>query len=168
MKRILSLSLAFVMIFACIFSLSSCFGPKPELDIGKAEDNLEDEDYTVNVVDDEDLLAPGQVERLSAYNGDDSIAIIEFENTKTAKLYYKQLKLERDQEIEEIKLEIKYMEHILDEYSKDLDSEDEDDYKDRLKDLRKELEEADEEVLFGRSGKIVWYGTKDAVEDSQG
>ena len=168
MKRILSLSLAFVMIFACIFSLSSCFGPKPELDIGKAEDNLEDEDYTVNVVDDEDLLGPGQVERLYAYNGDDSIAIIEFENTKTAKLYYKQLKLERDQEIEEIKLEIKYMEHILDEYSKDLDSEDEDDYKDRLKDLRKELEEAEEEDLFGRSGKIVWYGTKDAVEDSQG
>ena len=167
MKRILSLALAFVMIFACIFSLSSCFGDKPELDIGKAEDALEDEDYSVTVVDDEDMLSPGMVERLYAYNDDDTLVIVEFENSKTATLFYKSKKLDIEQEIEALKLEIKYLEHILDEYSRDIDRDDEDDYKDELKDLKKELSELQDEYVVGKSGKIVYYGTKDAVEDSK-
>ena len=37
----------------------------------------------------------------------------------------------------------------------------------RIDILSLSLEELEDEACFGRSGKYVWYGTKDAVKDSK-
>ena len=163
MKKFLALLLVLVMTFA----LASCsLFSKPELDLDDAQDNLEDEDYTVYYVDDEDELEAGMVEGLSAYDEDDNfLYVVVFDSTKLAKIYYKEAKLELDAEIKAIKLEIQEIEYLLENYKKDLD--DPSDYKDQLKDLEDELEEL-EEVVLGRSGKTVWRATKDAIDASKG
>ena len=163
MKKFLALLLVLVMTFA----LASCsLFSKPELDLDDAQDNLEDEDYSVYYEDDEDNLQAGMVEMFSAYDDDDnSLYVVVFDSAKLAKIYYKAAKLELDAEIKATKIEIQEIEYLLENYKKDLD--DPSSYKDQLKDLEDELEEL-EEMVIGRSGKTVWYGTKDAIDASKG
>ena len=179
MKTILAKLLAVALIVVMFLSLASC-GAKPELDFGDAADNLEDHDYEV-LIDDDDLDV--NVKRmLSAYDdGDNFLYMIEYKDTKSAKLAYEELKMQYDEEIKGIEFEIKNIElkietieHILEEYDNKLDSDEIDNYKeeldeleDGLKDLNNELEEAEDEGAFGRNGNIVWIGTIDAIEDSK-
>lgn len=167
MKKLLAVLLVLTMLVGTL-ALTSC-GAKPELDLDDAKDALEDAEYTVMVEDDKDTLKemiPGLVEMLSARDkdGDNTIYIYVFDNAKTAKLFYQQMTVSRDQEIEEKELMIKFYEHILDTYENDLSSDEISEYEDELKELKKDLEESKDEFCYGRSGKTVWYGTEKAVE----
>ena len=163
MKKFLSLLLAGIMIFSCLTVFASC-ASKPEMDLDDAEENLEDEDYYVSY--DEDCDDPGYKERLSAYKNGDSLTIIVFSDSKLAEITYKYLKNSLANFKKDLEREIKTMEHILKKYDDDMSSSEIDDMKDKIKDYKKELEEYDE-LVIGKSGKTVWYGTKDAIKDSK-
>ena len=57
--------------------------------------------------------------------------------------------------------------HTLNKYDSQLSSEEMDDLKEEIRELEEELEEYEEDYKCGRSGKIVWYGTEDAIEDTK-
>jgi len=170
MKKILTVLLAMAMLLGCVAMFASCGnqGPKPKLNLEDAADALEDEDYSVHYEDDEDNLGAGVVESLSAYKDDDGLYITKYASSATAKLYFEKFKFQYEMQIKSIKLQIKEKEHLLKKYEDDLDNDDIDDLEDDIKDLEKELEELEDEACFGRSGKYVWYGTKDAIKDSKG
>ena len=154
-----------VLTFSSVAILSSC-GPKPELDLENAAENLEDEKYSVDY--DDDCDEAGIEEYLRATNGkDDYLYVTVYADAKLAKLAYKELQMEMKQEKEYYKLQLEYYEYMLDEYGKELESEEEDYYKEEIKEYEKYLEEFDEYVI-GRSGNTVWSGTKTAIEDSKG
>lgn len=163
MKKLLVVLLALTMLVGTL-ALTSC-GAKPELDLDDAADALEDADYSVSFKDDEDDPSVDEALYARSDDYDDYVYIVVYKDTKTAKLAYKELKLDQDQEKESLELEIKYYEHILNKYEDDMDSDEVDDYEDKLKDLKKELEKLEDgEIVYGRSGKTVWYGTKKAIE----
>ena len=166
--------LALLMIAVMMFSMASCFGgPKPMLDFDDAKKNLEDAEYTVNVVDEEDKLSVGVAKRLTATkmdeDGDDAdyLYLTEYKDAKFAKLVYQAAKEQYDSAVKSLKLEIEEIEFVLENYKDDLKSDEIDEYEDELKDLQKELKEYEEEYLFGIKGNVVWFGTLKAVEDSQ-
>ena len=178
MKKILAKLLAAALVVVMVLTLVAC-GAKPELDFDDAAENLEDNGYTVNYTD-EDLDVP-YAKRLYAYDDDNSLVIIEFQDTKSAKLYYENIKMEYDWEIDELKLELEALEleketyeHIIEEYDRDLSNDEIDDYEeeiddieDDIKEIEKEIKKMKEDYSFGRSGKIVWAGSVDAIEDSK-
>ena len=167
MKKFLSLLLATAMILGCMLTLSSCaFAEKPELDLEDAQENLEDEDYHVSYEDDVDDA--GYEEMLYAYNDkEDSLRVVVFSDSKLADMYYDTVKAQLKYQKETVEREIKMMEHLLKKYDDDMDSDEVDEMKDEVKELKKELKKFDD-VVIGKSGKTVWYGTKDAVKDSKG
>ena len=145
---------------------------KPDLsDLEAVAERLEDADYYAVYSDDEDMLGVGVVERLYAYENDDDsnniLVVMVYESASLAKLAYDEAKLNADMEKKEIQLEIKSIKTILKEYSDELKSDEIDEYEDELKELEEELEEYKDYVI-GKSGKTVWYGTKQAIEDSKG
>ena len=165
MKKLFAALLALTMLVG-MFALTSC-NAKPELDLDEAKKELEAAEYTVVVADKkEDIDMPGVEKMLRAYDekGENYLYMYVFEDAKTAKLFYQQMKMSYDQQIEQIELEIKYYEHILDTYKDDMDSDEIDDMEDELKDLKKDLEEYKDDYNFGRDGKTVWNGTVKAVE----
>ncbi len=171
MKKTFLKLIALAVLLCTVFSITSCglFTAKPELDLKDAAKALEDEDYSVYHYDDEDDLSVGVAERLSARSddGDDYLYITVYETTKMAKLAYEELELENEAEIEYIKLEIKTLEYTLKKFEKDLTSDEIDEIEDEIKELEKYLEEMKDEYCFGRKGKAVWEGTKDAIKDSK-
>ena len=168
MKKILSMLLALVMLVTCFMALSAC-APRPYLkDLEEAAENLEDADYFATYTDDEDNLGVGVVERLSAYDDDDNyLYVIVYASNKLASLSYEELKAELEAEKESTKREIERIKHILKKFDGELKSDEIDEYEDELKDLEEELEEY-KNFVIGKSGKTVWYGTKDAIKDSKG
>ena len=56
MKKLLTMMLALAMLLGCVASFASCglLNPKPKLDLEKAADALEDEDYNVSYEEDFD------------------------------------------------------------------------------------------------------------------
>ena len=159
MKKILSLLLVIASVFAISTSLVACNGPKPKLNFDKAEDNLKDNDYFVEVIDDEDDIIDAygaygyMIEKiLVAYSEDreDRITIIKFKTSKAAKLVW-----ESDGTSGE-----KMYKYLLRKFGDDME-------KDEVKALEERIE-GYEDNAQGRSGKYVWYGTKDAVEATKG
>ena len=61
----------------------------------------------------------------------------------------------------EIRLLLRY------KYEDELKSDEIDEIEDEIKELEEELEDYEEKYVYGIKGKIVWYGTADAVEDSK-
>ena len=160
--------LAICLILATLFCITSC-GAKPKLDFEKAKDNLEDKDYYVEFTDDEDDLQFNMVALFAAENDDgEYLAMVEYKDLKSAKIAYKQLKLERETELEEFELQKKQYKNLLKKYDADLDSDEIDELEDMIKELDKKIEQLKKEELFGRSGKIVWEGTEKAVKASKG
>lgn len=155
-----------IAIIVCV-NVFSHHGIKPQLNIDDAKDALEDADYSVSYTDDEDDLAIGVKERLYAYNDDDYISIVVYEDAAYAKKQYEAAKIEFEAEIDLIKNSISILEYQLNHYEDDLSSDEIDDIEDEIKELEERLEEYDEEIVHGRSGNIVWYGTKNAAEDSK-
>ncbi len=168
MKRILAAFLALLMVLGSVMMFASC-GEKPKLNLEKAEKNLDDEDYIVRLTDDEDDLEVGMSEMLYASNGSDYICIIKFKKSSTAKLAYQEIEYKYDCSVKECEMEIKSLEHILKTYEDDLKSSEIDNYEDQLKEMEEKLEDLKEQddYIFGRSGKYIWYGTPDALKDSK-
>lgn len=166
MKRILAAILALLMVLGSVMMFASC-GQKPKLNLEKAEENLDDEDYNVTYIDDEDELGIAMSEKLTANDGKNEITIIKYKKSATAKLKYKELKLEYDMQLEYYELRIAYYEHLIKTFDDDLKSSQIDEYEDQIKYYEDLLEEAKDEYVFGRSGKYVWYGTADALKDTK-
>lgn len=158
-----------ILLLSLGFILTSCGGqgPKANLDLEKAAENLEDEDYFVTFEDDEDELGAGVVQMLNARNDDDFLYVTEYEDSKSAQIAFDIRKQNYNAQVEQLKLEIQVYEHQLKKYEDDLDSDDIDDLEDEIKEITKKLEELEEDYCFGISGKFVWYGTIDAIEDSK-
>ncbi len=156
MKKILSMLLVLVTMLTVCMSLVACGGPKPNLNLDRAKKNLKDNDYEVEICDGDEwedvedgALAMEEVLYADDEDGDNYIYIIKFKTTKDAKLYYKAFENEDAW--------VKYLKYVLKKYGDDLDRED-----------REEFEERIEDYSWGRSGKYVWYGTKDAIKDTKG
>ena len=163
MKKTIKALVALMLVFCTLFSLTSC--SVPELDLEDAKENLEDEDYYVNYDEEGE---PGLEESLSARSGDDFLYVYICESRKIAKLMYQELKLQLDYNIQSTEIEIKSVKHILNKFEDDMSDDEIDEYEDRLDELEDKLELLKKEYVFGKRGKTVWYGTKNAIEDSKG
>ncbi len=160
-----------VFFVACLMvltlTLASC-GATPKFDLEKAAENLERRDYWVSYEEDyDDETAPQIKEYLSAHDGDQSITIIKFNDLRSAKLYYKIMKIEYETELKELKLELKAYRWEKIRYAGKLDSDDMDDLEEEIEELKDEIEDLKKEASYGRIGNIVWFGTKEAVEDTK-
>ena len=159
MKKLLALLLAVVCLFACV----SCT-PAPKKDLAAAKSNLEAKNYVVFLDDTTD--DPTVSETLTATNVNESLYIVRYASNKLAKLALRRAEAQIDAQIEDIKLEIKSIKHIMNKFDDELTTDEMDDYKEELRELEEELEEI-KNVVFGRSGKLFWYGTKQAIKDSK-
>ena len=193
MKKIIVTLLAAAMLLSCTLAFSACslFNPQPETDLEEAMENLEDADYEVDYEEEVDEV--GISEQLSAFNEDgDRITIIVFEDKKLAELEYDKYKLteKMEDEMEKAaekdakkhgedynqslvvekyeeksdKLAYEYAKHMLDKYDDELSDEEIENYED----IVDRYANGEPEIIFGKSGKVFWYGTKQAIEDSKG
>ena len=171
MKCIYKRLLAAILLMNLLASLCSCslLAPKPETDLEDAKAALESAGYTVYIwdyEDSEDVQDKGKVRELIAYSAgyEDYINIICYEEMATAKVAKKLWNKNLDAEVKYYKAERSYHEHILDKYGDKMTSEE-------YNRIRSYIEEdearADNAVIVGRSGKIVWSGTKNAIKDTQ-
>lgn len=156
MKKILSMLLVIATMLTVCMSLVACGGPKPKLDLDKAKENLKDKGYCVEIIDEEEdiVYAAGyagyaiEVILLAEDRSrEDSICIMKFKTSKDARMYYKNITSLQ-----------KLHEYILKKFGRDMD--------DAEKDLLEEMIER--ENVKGYWGKYVWFGTKDAIKDTQG
>jgi hypothetical protein len=158
MKKILSILLVIATMLTVCMSLVACHGPKPNLNLDKAKKNLKKNDYYVEICDGDewdDFYEGGLMIEEVLYaedDGDNYLVIYKCKTVRDAKLLYK---LEAN-----VSTWAKYKKYVLKKFGDDMEKDD-----------RKSLEEFienDEESVWGRSGKYVWYGTKDAAKDSKG
>ena len=145
MKKLLKSLLAVMLIAMMAFSFTSCGVAKtPE----KAEKKLKDAGYEVEVIDEELALAmyveaydleKGDIECVvDAQKDSDGVTIYYCANRKAAKKIYDELKKEFDEMKEDIK---------------------------ELSGTEKELaEEYMDKLDYGKSGKVVYVGTKKGVK----
>ena len=155
MKKILSLLLVLVTMLAVCTSLVACGGAKPNLNLSRAEANLKENGYHVDIEDGEEYSGyrGAAIERtLYAYDEDDNeIYIYEFKDAKAARLYYNNMKSAYGKG----SAYHKWYKRYLKKYGDDLTREEREDVEDWIEEI--------EEEVCGRSGKYVWFGTKDAV-----
>ena len=144
-------------------------------DLDAAKENLENADYVVTYMTQEDMLGSyladeGIVKYFVASENDsedDNILLIAvFESKELAKIYYKQMKNQLDAMIKDTKLEIQLLEYKL-ENSDDLTDDEIEDLKEEIEDYKEDLKEY-KNIVMGREGATFWYGTKDAAKASKG
>lgn len=190
MKKLMLIVLACTMSLVCILSMSACAaGEKPELDIREAKKNLEEMDYSVEIIKGRDLGAddiglplPAEIgvtvsdaaveEVLMAVNNyghSDStgLQIIYFKEQKFAKTFYEYLNSYLKSGIEAYEKNKELLEFVLKNYEKDLSSGQINDLQDSIKEVEKEIKLLKENRVIGRSGKVVWLGDATAVKDSK-
>ena len=183
MKKHLKKIFFAISLMVLTLTLASC-GPSPKFNLEKAAENLERRDYRVSYEDDydEDDIDEMMIkESLFAHDGDEEVTIYKFRDAGTAKAYIKAMKLQRQYEIDEIKYEIKLLQlekksliHLMIRYAFKLEDDDFDDITEEIKDIQDEIKECREEIKdikkeysFGRIGKTVWVGTKEAIKDTK-
>lgn len=160
MKRILSFILVVVTMIVACSSLVAC-GGRPKFNFDVAEKNLKENGYTINhSTEKKDFFRLGNIgyaieEYLSAKKGGDSIVIIKFKTVKDARLYYALKK----EEIAKGESEYRLNKRLLRKYGDEMSRE-------KRNSLERYINDFDERV-WGRSGKYVWYGTKDAAKDTK-
>ena len=173
MKKLIAL----LLVVSTLFIFASCSMP-PKLNLEKAAENLED-DYEVDYYDDEDDLDVDEAEYLEAKekDGDGYIEITKFKTLKSARLYYKELKMSYDlsvqyykAQIKAKKLQIKTAKYEYRKYDDDSRWDDDriDDLKEQLEELQEAFREFKKESKFGIMGKTVWSGNADGLKDSKG
>ncbi len=167
MKKLIVTLLAIAMLLSCVLVFSAC-AAKPETDLEKAAENLEDEDYIAIYNDDEDSLPANVEESLSATGDGENLSVTVYKDSKSASLAYKALKIERDIAIDYYNIQIDTYENLLKKYEDDLDDDDIEKYEEKIDELKEDLKEYKEENVIGKSGKTVWSGTKTAIKDSKG
>ena len=160
MKRIVVALLAIVS----VLMLASCT-VKPELDLEDAEKNLKKDGYTVYLVEKSEQAH--QRRSLSATKDDSALVVIEFDKEETAKLYCSMVKSERDNDIAQMKAEIKYYKHLLKEYKEDLGELTTKAYEEKVKTLENDVKTLKNDKVVGRSGAYVWVGSKSALRASK-
>ena len=169
MKKLFMKVVTGLLALGCLFAIAGCSSLK--LDIDKAEDVLREKNYEVQIKRDSDFEGVEVIlERsLSADKDDEWIDIYEFENNKTAKMFYQMKKGGLDASIQATKSNIEVYEYILEEYSDKLLSDEIDEFEDALKVCKKELVEYEELLAcIGISGKYVWHAShKDVIKDLQ-
>ena len=169
MKKILSSILVFIMLVGCVFTLASC--SRPELDLATAKVNLEAKGFTVILQTKN--LSDGVEQKLTAYDGlysDEGqyLNIIVFDNTKTAKIALEQFEIQKKQGKEDLEYQIELTEHLLKTYRDELSTSEIAEYEDNIKEYEDALAAFDDEFILGRKGKTIWYGTKLAIDASNG
>lgn len=191
---ICTLITCFTVFVSCDKSTSKV---KPELNFNKAAKALDKEGYTIKYLTGNELNAmiyapvvagTGVKECLLAYydyrndfgsldNGDrleyylgishdEQLWIFICLDNKMADMTYKELKLYYNFTIDKIELQIKELEHMVEKY--DLSSDEIEEYKKTVQDLKTSLDEFKKRCVIGKSGNAVWLGTATAVEDSKG
>ena len=172
MKKILSAFLAAILLLTAVLALSSC-GKRPETDLFRVEETLEEKEYTVlleteaenlDVNEDKTLYARKTVEEGDSYKSY-LFRAVTYKDTTSAILAYLELKLQLKSEIHMMKLEIKSTEKILDNYASDLDAEEIEELREDLEDMEEELEEM-KDICLGLSGKTVWYASDETVVEA--
>ena len=169
--KLIAIALCAVLIVVGAIIIIAGAGPKPELNLKTAQENLEYYDYKVNVehygTSRDDMDAVMFDCTLTAYNDyDDYIEIFVFEDASMAKAYYNKLKKEYEIDINGIKSQIELVEKSLKVYGDNLSKDLLEETEEELKELKDELKEESNYVI-GRSGKYVWVGTKKAIENSK-
>lgn len=169
MKKILSSILVFIMLVGCVFTLASC--SRPELDLATAKVNLEAKGFTVFLQTKD--LDEGEVQKLTAYDGlypgeGQYLYVVVYDNTKTAKIMLEQFEIQKKQGKENLEYEIELTEHLLKTYRDELSTSEIADYEDDIKEYKDALDTFDDEFILGRKGKTIWYGTKLAIDASNG
>ena len=123
--KILALTLVLIMSVAMFASCAA-----PNKDPEKAKEALEDNDYTVQMIDGD--LAGKLMDGLEAY-------VAAFDDDENAVFIY---------------------------YFKDKDAANDawDEIEEEIKELEEEAKEEDVEIVSKKSGKMIYFGTKDAVK----
>ena len=171
MKKILALVLALITVLGCAAALTACKSKAPALNYDDAKEALEDADYSF-LADDEDVEDdPVYEARLSAINEDgEYLEIYWFESEAVAKLFYTGLKMEKEQKVEDLEFEIKFLKKCKKEHKNDYRSSEIDDIDEAIAELKDELKRVknNKDESFGRDGSIVWIGTLEAIEATRG
>lgn len=163
MKKILKSIVAILLIISSIFTLVSCARPKKDID--EAADNLRDSGYKVTFTSSDETDVGIETKLVAYKDGSMCLQLVEFESTKLAKLYYQALRMAIQNEIQENKLSIKAMKHMINKFKDDLSSDEISSYKQMIVDLKEENKELREQLnCTGRSGKYVWQGDLEAIK----
>ncbi len=189
MKKIILTLSAIALIISMLFAFTACgASAKPELDIDKAEEAFEDEEYdTIITVGkqerailkahgifgvDDGLMAKKDGDfNLLLFGGIDSLTeldycVLTFETEDQASTYHFYLSSKYYVDIAELKSTINLLKDIIKNCDDELDSTAKDTYSDMLMDLEDRLEEI-EEIKIGKGGTTVWIANEDAIEDSK-
>ncbi len=163
MKNTVKKILALALVICSVFALASCslFQPKPKQDLEKAAKNLEKAGYDVDyeTYDSDNAII---VEYIEASDEDgNKITIIKYATRKAAKLAYENEKIRRDYKIDTLENEIDSLKYQMKKFAEDDEKEM---YEKYIEELKEELQALKKEEVLGKSGKIVWYGSKDAVK----
>lgn len=189
MKKVLSAVLAAVLLVSAVFVFSSC-AAKPELDLEKAMENLLNAGYRVTYYGEKnELQSAERSESLYAYklagdgsNENEELTVLVYKDASVAKAALNMMKQERAAAIAEIKGEIKRTQAEIAYFEALLEAHEEDPavngssstLRDAIREMEDEIDELEEQleseknVICGRQGKVVWYGTKTAIRDSRG
>lgn len=142
MKKFTKIMALTLIVIMSVMTLAAC--AKPAKDPEDAKKALEDNGYTVVLIDEEALLEDDMEAALSAYSKDekDFIAIVWYKDSDAAKKAYDEAKDE--------------LQDLKDELEKN---------KDELGDDYKESKETLDNYVVGKSGNMVWTASsKDAVK----
>ena len=139
MKKILSTVLVCVLLLGCVFALASC-GAKPNADPEKAEAALKDAGYEVHA-----MIKDG-VGFISATKLD-----VDLEEIKSEEDYMKALE----------DAEVVYIVYLAEDADEEAINEAYEELKEELEDAK---EEVDIDLEIGKSGNVLWYGTKKAIK----
>ena len=185
MKKFLTSLLTCLLVLIAAFSISGC-SPKPALDFDDAMDELIDHDYNIYDMNHEEVSndslflafdnalvdtyipqdAIDEAFHASSRNREDRLCMIQFEKSKDANKWYKYIKETLDIMIINIQQELEMYEYFLKKYEDDISNDAIEDYKDIIKYYKGTLKTL-EDIIIGKKGKIVWYGTKEAIEDTK-
>ena len=108
------------------------------------------------------------VASFTASNDDDEyLYMAEYESSALASVQYDKVKLQYETEEKETQLEIDELEAFYDLYKDQMSDEEKQAHKDDIAELKKSIDDLNDNFTFGRSGCIIWYGTAQALKDSK-
>ncbi len=172
MKKIILLALLCIILFGIFFGIISHAVEKidnmPETDIIYAEKALEKQGYIVN-----DYATNGVANyfiydgiSVKSSSGETVLTIIKFEDLPSALGAYFDMRNEYNDGAQVYKNAIVNREYLLYKFGDTLSTSERKTYEYELKKYENLLEDYEDEHIVGIWGKTVWFGSKDAIEDS--
>ena len=161
MKRII----AFVMVLVCIFVFASCSASAIKYDHQVAKSKLQKAGY--NISNYEPNYESGVIGYLHATNTQgEEIYLVYCSSTAIARSTYKYVKNLHKAKIAEIQMEMKMLDYSINEDG-DVDSSTKGGYYTSYLNKEEDLDKL-QQYEYGVYSNLVWYGTKQAVEDING